>query len=570
MSRVVGVYLRHATAVWLVVLVCLGLLQAAAARNTMNPDGIAYLDMGDAYLRGDWSTALRTHWSPLYAWIQAAALHLTRPPPELEFPEVHLVNLGVYCLALAAFTFLLREIVASLDRLDVDQRGVPDWAWVSLGYALFGWCTLNYMPLDLVTPDLLVSTFVYAIGGVMLRARRQAQLRWALALGALLGVGYLAKAPMLALAPLFLGASTLVLRGARRRTWHLTNASLTLIVVAVPYMLMLSIANGRPTAGDSAALNYLWTIDGAPLVHWQGGPPALGQPLHHSQLLLDRPPVFAFDAPFAVTYAPWYAPEYWFVGATPFFRLGAQVRAIVAGLQVYSRIVVDLSVVLALLSVLLLMRHKPWSIRWTGPWLVLLAPAVAAFCMYDLVLVEARYVAPFVVLFMLALLMLVRLPKTAWSAALLSWTALLIVLVQMLQIGSILADPAGSLVSEIREGAQLVPDDNAQVALALRSAGIQPGAPVASGERGFNAYWARLARVRIVAEVSGFEGPAILETDQQARAATQRALLAQDVRALVARGWPALTGDPAWQRVGDTDYFYVLLPQRTSLALSAT
>jgi hypothetical protein len=171
---------------------------------------------------------------------------------------------------------------------------------------------------------------------------------------------------------------------------------------------------------------------------------------------------------------------------------------------------------------------------------------------------------------MLALLMLVRLPKTAWSAALLSWTALLIVLVQVLQVGSILADPAGSLVSEIREGAQLVPDDNAQVALALRSAGIQPGAPVASGERGFNAYWARLARVRIVAEVSGFEGPAILETDQQARAATQRALLAQDVRALVARGWPALTGDPAWQRVGDTDYFYVLLPQRTPLALSAT
>jgi hypothetical protein len=570
MSRVVGVYLRHATAVWLVVLVCLGLVQAAAARNTMNPDGIAYLDMGDAYLRGDWSTALRTHWSPLYAWIQTAALHLTHPPPELEFAVVHLVNFGVYCLALAAFTFLLNEIVASRDSLDVDQRGVPDWAWRSLGYALFGWCTLDYMPLDLVTPDLLVSTFVYAICGVMLRARRQAQLRWPVALGALLGAGYLAKTPLLALAPLFLAASTLVLSGAMRRIWHLIIASLTLIVLAVPCVLVLSIANGRPTAGDSAALNYLWTIDGAPLVHWQGGPPALGQPLHHSQLLLDRPPVFAFDAPFAVTYAPWYAPEYWFVGATPFFRLGAQVQAIVAGLQVYSRIVVDLSVVLALLSVLLFMRHQPWSIRWTGPWLALLAPAVAAFCMYDLVLVEARYVAPFALLFVLALLMLVRLPKSAWSAALLRWTTLLIVLVQVLQIGPIFADPAGSLVSDIRQGVLFAPDDNAQVARALRSAGIPPEAPVASGERGFNAYWARLARVRVVAEVSGLEGPAILETDQQARAATQRALLAQDVRALVARGWPALTGDPAWQRVGETDYFYILLPQRAPLALSAT
>jgi hypothetical protein len=561
MSRVVGVYLRHATAAWLLILGCLGLLQAAAARNSMNPDGIAYLDMGDAYLRADWSTAIRTHWSPLYAWIQAAALHLTRPPSELEFAEVHVVNFGVYCLALAAFTFLLREIVASLPRMAADEQCPPDWAWVSLGYALFGWCTLHYMPLDLVTPDLMVSALVYAICGVMLRAQRRAHLRWAALTGALLGLGYLTKAPMLALAPVFLAASTVVLSGTRRRIWHFSIATLALIVVAVPYILMLSIANGRLTAGDSAALNYLWTVDGAPLVHWQGGPPALGQPLHHSQLVLDTPPVYAFSAPFSVTYAPWYAPEYWLVGATPFFRLRGQVQAIVAGLQVYSRIVVDLSVVLALLSVLLLMRHKPRSIRWTGPSLALLAPALAALCMYDLVLVEARYVAPFVVLFMLALLMHVRMPKAGWSAALLRRATLLIVLVQTLQIGSILVEPAGSVVSQVMQGAFFAPDDNAQVAIALRSAGVRPEAPVAAGDRGFNAYWARLARVRIVAEVSGFEAPAILESDRDAREATQGALLAQDVRALVARGWPALTGDLAWQRVGDTDYFYMLLHQ---------
>ena len=385
-------------------------------------------------------------------------------------------------------------------------------------------------------PDVLVSALVYAICGVMLRARRRTQLRWAAMLGALLGLAYLAKTPMLALAPVFLAASALVLSDASRRTAHLAVASLAMSSVAVPFILVLSIANGRLTAGDSAALNYLWHIDDAPLVHWQGGPPPMGQPLHHSQLVLDRPPVYAFDAPFPVTYAPWYAPEYWFVGATPFVRLGAQVQAIWAGLQVYSRMVVDLSVVLAVLGVVLSMHRRPWSRRWSGPWLALMAPAVAALCMYSLVLVEARYVAPFVVLFVLALLMLVRLPKSGWSATLLTNAVLLIVLVQVLQIGSIVADPAGSLVSQIRQGALFQPDDNAQVALALRSAGVESQAAVATGDRGFNAYWARLARVRIVAEVSGFDGPGILEADPQARDATQQALLAQDVRAVVARG----------------------------------
>jgi len=37
---------------------------AAISRFSMNPDGIAYLDMADAYMRGDWRAAVvrRTVW----------------------------------------------------------------------------------------------------------------------------------------------------------------------------------------------------------------------------------------------------------------------------------------------------------------------------------------------------------------------------------------------------------------------------------------------------------------------------------------------------------------------------
>jgi hypothetical protein len=558
-------YQRHATGLWLAFAVLLGSLQAVYFRYSMNPDGIAYLDMGDAYFRGDWATAVRSHWSPLYAWLLAAVLHIVHPAPNLEFPLAHLVNLIIYCAALGTFTFLLRQIVASLgdgDAASPAHIGPPEWAWIALGYAAFIWCTLQYMPLGLLTPDLLVSALVYAICGVMLLRRRQPRHRCSALLGGLLGLGYLAKAPMLPLAVVFLTASTLVIGRCGSRISHLVVASLAMALVALPFIVALSVANGRPTVGDSARLNYLWVVDGVPLIHWQGGPNGIGQPLHHSQPLLERPAIFAFDSPFAVTYAAWYAPEYWFEGATPLITVGRQARASLAALQAYSTLAADFGGVFAALAILLSMHSGSWRLG-AGPALALLAPAVAAICMYALVLAEARYVAPFVVLLLLGLLLLVRLPRARWSAALSANISVVIVLLFLVQTGSNTSDLVGSTFQQLLHGQILASDDQAQVARALRSAGIEPGDPVASGDRAFNDYWARLARVRIVAEVSGRDGGAILQADPEARAVAQRVLLAQNVRAVVARAWPSQMDDPGWQPIDGTDYFYHLVADRS-------
>ncbi len=565
MRRRFGWYRQHATGCWLVLAVLLGSLQAVYFRYSMNPDGIAYLDMGDAYLRGDWTTAIRSHWSPLYAWLLAAALRLAQPPAEIEFPVMHLVNLAIYGAALGAFSFLLREILATVGEVDASMPahiGPPDWAWLSFGYAAFSWCTLHYTPLGLLTPDLLVSALVYAICGIMLRLSRQPRRNWSVVLGVLLGLGYLAKAPMLALALVFLAVSTLVLGDRVSRIRHLVGASVTLGVVAVPFIVLLSVANGRPTAGDSAFLNYLWVVDGAPKVHWQGGPDGLGQPIHHSQQLSTKPTIFAFDSPFAATYSAWYAPEYWFKGATPVFRPLGQLRAIGDGLQVYAGVAVDLGGAFAALTILLSMHSGLRRVR-GAPALVLLVPALAALGMYALVLVEGRYVAPFVVVLLLGLLMLVRLPQASWSATLTANVCIVMVTVLLLQIAWITAGPARAMLAQIVRGRLLEPDDQARVARALRSAGIGAGDPVASGNRAFNDYWARLAHVRITAEVSEPDDAAILEADPAARITTQRLLLAQDVRAVVAHAWPARMGDSGWRPIDGSDYFYYLVGDRS-------
>jgi hypothetical protein len=361
------------------------------------------------------------------------------------------------------------------------------------------------------------------------------------------------------LAVVFLLTSALVLRRWAPRIRHLALASVTLALVVLPFIVVLSIARGHPTAGDSAMLNYVWVIDGAPTVHWQGGPDDTGQPIHRSEQLLERPTIFAFDSPFPVTYAAWYAPEYWFSGATPHFVLGGQIRAVHDALRAYASLAVDLAVVWVALALLLSRRAGPWR----ASALLLLAPAVAALGMYALVLVEPRYVAPFVVLLVLGLLMLVQRPKGSWSTALATPINVAVVAVLVLQTAWTMSGAARSAASQTLQGRVFAPDDQARVAYALRSAGIGAFDAVASGDRALDDIWARLARVRIVAEVSDRDGGAILAGDPAARAETQRLLVGENVRAVVAPGWPALTGDPGWRPIDGTDYFYYLVADRS-------
>src|SRR5438094_868191 len=51
----------------LVLAAALGALDSWASRYSLNPMGVSYLDMGDAFVRRDWQTALNGLWSPLYS-----------------------------------------------------------------------------------------------------------------------------------------------------------------------------------------------------------------------------------------------------------------------------------------------------------------------------------------------------------------------------------------------------------------------------------------------------------------------------------------------------------------------
>src|ERR1041384_762284 len=102
---------------WLVAL-ALGFLQAWGRRHAsaeglryVGADSISYLDLGDAWLRGDWAHAINAMWSPFYSWLLGLTLRLFQPTAYQEFTTARLLNFVIYTLALAAFTFCLHTVL---------------------------------------------------------------------------------------------------------------------------------------------------------------------------------------------------------------------------------------------------------------------------------------------------------------------------------------------------------------------------------------------------------------------------------------------------------------------------
>src|SRR5262249_31713565 len=157
---------------WFVAL-ALGLLEALSRRDFMNPDGISYLDMGDAFWKRDWHGALNGLWSPMYGWLLGSILNLFRVGPHWESLTVHLVNFGIYSSSLLSFDFFLRTLITS-HHGHLRKRGntfavPPTWVWYGLGFTLFIWSSLNFTTIFTVTPDMLNSSVIYLASGLLVR-----------------------------------------------------------------------------------------------------------------------------------------------------------------------------------------------------------------------------------------------------------------------------------------------------------------------------------------------------------------------------------------------------------------
>ena len=192
---------------------CLALaaIEAWVGQQYFEPDSIAYLDMSDGLLRNDWHSLINLHWSPLYPFLIGVAARIAHPSPRWELPLAHLLNLAIFTGALAAFEFMMRQVIAILapqgsgsqTKLPILQRA---YVWELLGYSVFAWATFFLAgSVRKTMPDLCVAGFVYLDAGILLRIlSRQRTAIWFVCLGVTLGLGYYAKTVLFPIGLLFM------------------------------------------------------------------------------------------------------------------------------------------------------------------------------------------------------------------------------------------------------------------------------------------------------------------------------------------------------------------------------
>jgi hypothetical protein len=263
---------------WVVAL-ALGMAQAWATRFTMNPDGVSYLDIGDAYWRHDWHNAINAYWSPLYSWILGFFINVIGPTPYWEYPLVHLVNFFIYVFALACFEYFLSTFIAHSKGAALSrQNGFDESSWRLLGYGLFISSSLILVGTGLVTPDMLVVGVFYLASALLLQVGApHAPLTTYAELGIVLGIGYLTKTVMFPLAFIFLivaGFSSRLHIDRLRRTGL---SVLLFVAVCTPLITAISFQKHHLTFGETGSWNYAFYVDGVP--YWVGNSPGLTHPM---------------------------------------------------------------------------------------------------------------------------------------------------------------------------------------------------------------------------------------------------------------------------------------------------
>lgn len=518
----------------LVLLLALVTLRNIVVADRVVPDGLNYLDMADAFRRGDFGLAINAYWSPLYPAVLAFALALTQATRASEPVAAHAANLIIFIGALLAFRSFLREFLRFSRRSGESAQVGRALFWV--GWLLFAWSVLVLEPVELITPDLLaLACYLGALGRFCAILSGAATRRTWLALGVWLGLAYLAKAVMLPAGIAALLALTVVVQRTQRS--RVPIALLGLLLTAGPLIVGLSLEKKRPTFSEAGHYAYFWDVEHRP-IYFPPGTEAEQNYRHPPRRVFQEPLVLEFATPLPVSHPLYYDPSYWYDGSQIHFSLRAQARSIARSIYYLLRRIWPL-----LLAALLLATGANWSRARVSTYAPLLLPALAGIALYLPFHIEARYLAPFLV------------PAALTSAALLigasAWTARItrvlagLALYLALQIGFGSARDVAFLAG--RNVRPLRPNPDPILTAALRAADVPTNGPV--GVIGYYGYWPRAASVRVITAAQPTE---FWAAPPPRRACALHAMAATGARAVVSRDVPASARAEGWQPIAQT------------------
>lgn len=236
--------------------VILAFLQAWAYRFYIEPDGVNYLDIARAYTRRDWTNALNSYWSPLYSWLLASMQWIFHPSPYWESTSLHLLNFALSLFAPAGFEFFFTRSLSlskSLYPQAVEDEGLPEWAWWTLGYTVFLICTLRLITLGNDNPDIALAALIFLPPELLIDLAQSGRstLHY-FSLGLILGVGYLAKGLKLPLFFVYIVAAAFAGGGFKKPDLSVLATIADFFLISTPCALALSNPVDTPASVSSA------------------------------------------------------------------------------------------------------------------------------------------------------------------------------------------------------------------------------------------------------------------------------------------------------------------------------
>jgi len=485
-----------------------------------------------------------------------------------EYPTVHLLVFAIFLFTMTCFDYFLRQSMKLRSNFDPEKRGSSglDWVWITIGYTIFLWCSLQLIGANQETPDMLVAGLFYLSCGLLVTiSTGRAEWRTFLSLGLTLGLTYLTKFVTLPISFLILVTACLV---AKQKARFVVISAIAFVAIAAPFIAVLSAQKGSFTFAESGTYDYSVTVNGIPHYHWQGDSK---MPLAHpTRKIFESPATYEFKQQFQGTYPPEYDLTYWYQGLTLQVHIRHEIEVLAANLfYEFETLFYSLDgVLLAALFLAFYETGRGWLIlKDVLRYWFLILPCVATAGLYGLVFYRPQYLAASFAVLLLCLFLSTAFTSVPSRSRLLSGVAVLLFLIFSGLVGVptlfhvLHIHPLHSPTAE-RASYQ-------QIAEKAVEMGLRPGDEIASlnASNSGTAMWAHLARVQIIAEVYYWpgqpEGPTnnFWIADPLTQEKVIEKLSQTGARAVITQDTPSGAGAGRWLEIGTTGYYlYWLIP----------
>ncbi|MGO9570877.1 MAG: hypothetical protein ACLP5H_25400 [Desulfomonilaceae bacterium] len=544
---------RIRAAYWAVGLAA-GAILTYTTRYYLNGDGINYIEMGEALRHGWWSGLVNLTESPGYAFLLGLGQIVLNTNRLNELQLLKSVNFVSFVVAMAScelFVYILKRQFGSL--CVGAKQPLPFPVISALSYSMFLFATLSWIRLRLVAPEMMVFVFMITSTSIVLWIKESPEpyVKFVL-LGVSTALGYLFKSFFFPFSAIFFVLAGLVSGSLRKAAPRLLLGAVVMLLVSGPLIFSLSRTVGRFSFGEVGNFCYTTLVAGE------------GELTNPPKVLTNQPSVLFYKGnPFVECTRPaGFDPCYWNEGVKPVVRIVSQLQVIPGHVRA---ILLDSPWLYVGALLWLMIQWRIGSVSLRGLWppsisVILFAVAAAGTGLYCLVHVEMRYLAAFLFLAFVAVLLLpaydFKNSKTR-SKALVS-TVLLAALILGMTLNTVVDQSIRGLRSTGKSPSYR---DTFLEMMAIKDylgrQGVAKGDDVAMVGLPLW-YWGRLAELKIVAEVTD-ESQFISATAEE-RSRALDSLKSAGVKALVGKGeaFGKLTAE-GWEPVPGTRDFYVRL-----------